>query len=84
MNETLEAYNKRRAVARRAYLGDESTRATNASREKSAAFNAGFDAGAQPKLYPAGYEPGRPNHYYHDAAGDPAACTANHNHPEGD
>lgn len=28
-----------------------------------------------------GYDPTRPNHFFHDAAGDPSTCTENHNHP---
>ena len=27
-------------------------------------------------------DPKKPNHFYHDGAGDPATCTEDHNHPE--
>lgn len=28
-----------------------------------------------------GYDPSRPNHFFHDSLGDPATCQENHNHP---
>lgn len=27
-------------------------------------------------------DPKKPNHFFHDGAGDPATCTGDHNHPE--
>lgn len=27
------------------------------------------------------YDPNKPNHYMHDALGDPETCTGDHNHP---
>lgn len=27
-------------------------------------------------------DPSKPNHYFHDALGDPGTCKGDHNHPE--
>lgn len=74
-----ETHRKERARARREVFG-------RLDGEKAlrpiAAFNAGFDAGRGYVEMPAGHDPSRPNHYFHDGAGDPATCTQDHNHPE--